>query len=152
MADAKIEIRVGAFSFTGEGTEKWLSSELAKLLAKIPELVAVAPAEPAGDGGNPHNTRPNKPGKPGTLAAFLKTKNATSSQVKKFLATAIWLHDTTGKNRLETGDVVEALNKNSQGKLTNAGQCLINNATKGHAEKDGGRFYVTDEGRQSFGA
>jgi len=27
MADAKIEIKVGAFSFTGEGTEKWLSGE-----------------------------------------------------------------------------------------------------------------------------
>ena len=50
MANAKIEIKVGAFSFTGEGTEKWLSGELEKLLAKIPELVEVAPAEPADDG------------------------------------------------------------------------------------------------------
>lgn len=51
MADAKLEIKVGAFTFTGEGTEKWLSGELEKLLAKLPELVEVAPAEPhAGDG------------------------------------------------------------------------------------------------------
>ena len=150
MADAKIEIKVAGFSFTGEGTEKWLSGELEKLLAKIPELVEVAPAEPAGGGGN-DTAKPRKPGNLGTLAAFLKGKNATS-QVKKFLATAIWLHDTTGRDRLDTSDVVEALSKNSQGKLTNPAQCLINNASKGHAEKDGGRFYVTQEGRQSFGA
>ena len=48
MADAKIEIKVGAFSFSGEGTEKWLSGELEKLLAKIPELVDVAAPENGG--------------------------------------------------------------------------------------------------------
>ncbi len=39
MADAKIEIKVAGFSFTSEGTEKWLSGELEKLLAKIPDLI-----------------------------------------------------------------------------------------------------------------
>jgi hypothetical protein len=53
MADAKIEIKVGAFSFSGEGTEKWLSGELEKLLTKIPELVDVAPVT---DGGGEAGT------------------------------------------------------------------------------------------------
>lgn len=43
MADAKIELKVGAVSFSGEGSEKWLSDELEKVLKKIPELTEVAP-------------------------------------------------------------------------------------------------------------
>ena len=85
MADAKIEIKVAGFSFTGEGTEKWLSGELEKLLAKIPELVEVAPAEPAGDGGDQPAGGSKKKGKLGTLPDFLKEKSAVSNQVKKFL-------------------------------------------------------------------
>src|SRR5579872_473170 len=154
MSEAKIEIKAGSFSFTGEGTEKWLSDELDKLLHKLPDLVKLAPApmpSSSSAGAGAVSGGGNKNSNLGTLAAFLKAKNATSNQVKKFLATAVWLHDTTGKDRLETGDVQEALNKNNQGKLTNAAQCLNNNTTKGHAEKDGGSFYVTEEGRQSFG-
>lgn len=71
--------------------------------------------------------------------------------MKKFLATAIWLHDTTGNERLETADVVKALSKANQPKL-NAAQCLNNNVGKGHAEKDGDRFFVTEPGRTSLGA
>jgi len=43
MAEAKIEIKVGAMSFSGEGSEKWLSQELDKLLKKIPQIVKIAP-------------------------------------------------------------------------------------------------------------
>lgn len=153
MADAKIEIKVGAFTFTGEGTEKWLSGELDKLLAKLPELVEVAPAEsPAGDGDKSGEKAKNKGKQVGTLAGFLTDKNAKENQVKKFLATAVWLHDTTGNDRLETADVVKALSKANQPKLTNAAQCLNNNVGKGHAEKDGDRFFVTERGRTSLGA
>ncbi len=156
MADAKIEFKAGSFSFTGEGTEQWLSSELEKLLTKLPDLIKIAPAPlpaPSGAAGGAGAATPHKPaGSPGTLASFLKAKSATTNQVKKFLATAVWLHDTTGKTRLETSDVTDALNKNNQGKLTNAAQCLNNNNAKGHAEKDGDSFYITDEGRQSLGA
>jgi len=151
MAEAKIEIKVGVFSFTGEGTEKWLSDELEKLLAKIPELVQIAPAE-NGDHSEA-GTKAKKNGNLGTLANFLRDKSATDNQVKKFLATAVWLHDTTGKTRLTTGEIKTALKNASQPKLTNPADCLNSNVTKGHCEKDGANgFFVTDPGRTSLGA
>jgi hypothetical protein len=153
MADAKIEIKVAGFSFTGEGTEKWLSGELEKLLAKIPELVEVAPAEPAGDGGDKPAGGTKKKGKLGTLPDFLKEKSAVSNQVKKFLVTAIYLHDTTGRDRLTTSEIRNALRSANQPKLTNPANCLNQNVSKGHTEKDGTNgFFVTDAGRTSLGA
>ena len=152
MADAKIEIKVAGFSFTGEGTEKWLSGELDKLLVKLPELVEAAPAEPANTEDNDAAPKTNrKPGKLGTLAAFLKAKNATGNQVKKFLATAVYLHDTTRRSRVTTGEVRSALKSANQPKLTNPAHCLNQNVGKGHAEKDGRSFFVTDPGRTSLG-
>lgn len=150
MAEAKIEIKVGAFSFTGEGTEKWLSDELHKLLAKIPELVEIAPPESKGDDAGA-GANAKKSGKPGTLASFLRDNNATDNQNKKFLAAAVWLHDTTEKDRLKTGDVKKALRNANQTKLANASDALNQNVSKGHAEKDGGGFFVTEPGRKSLG-
>ena len=152
MADAKIEIKVGAFSFSGEGTEKWLSGELEKLLAKIPELVDVAAPENGGGDEKDGGGAPKRKVKPGTLSGFLKEKNATSNQVKKFLATAVWLHDSTGRDRITTAEVRTALKTANQGKLTNPANCLNQNVGKGHAEKDGGSFFVTEPGRTSLGA
>jgi hypothetical protein len=148
MTEAKIEIKVGTFSFTGEGTEKWLSGELEKLLAKLPELVEIS--QPEDEPSNPPGPKP-KNGKLGTLAAFLKDNNATDNQVKKFLATAVWLHATTGKDRVTTGEVRKALQTANQSKLTNPANCLNQNVTKGDAEKDGGGFFVTEPGRKSLG-
>lgn len=150
MAEARIEIKVGAFSFTGEGTEKWLSGELDKLIAKLPELVEIAPPESPGDDAGAGGTG-KKNGKLGTLANFLKEKSATNNQVKKFLATAVWLHGTTGKDRITTGEVKKALQKANQPKITNPSDALNQNVGKGHAEKDGGGFFVTDPGRTSLG-
>jgi hypothetical protein len=151
MAEAKIEIKVGAFSFTGEGTEKWLSEELEKLLAKLPELVEIAPPESEST-NTEAAAKAKKNGKLGTLPNFLKDKNATDNQVKKFLATAVWLHDTTGKDRLTTTEVKNALKNASQPKLTNPADCLNSNVGKGHCEKDGDSgFFVTDPGRTSLG-
>ena len=42
MADAKIDIKIGAVSFAAEGSEKWLSGELDKVLARAPELAALS--------------------------------------------------------------------------------------------------------------
>src|SRR5689334_21460551 len=111
MADAKIDIKIGAVSFAAEGSEKWLSGELDKVLAKAPELAAIVPAEPVGDGvgGDATHGKHGKKGQRGTLAQFLKQKSATDNQVKKFLATAVWLHDTTEKDRISTKEVTLAL-------------------------------------------
>lgn len=151
MAEAKIEIKVGTFSFTGEGTEQWLSGELDKLLGKLPELVEIAPPESHGDDAGAA-AKVKKNGKLGSLATFLREKNATENQVKKFLATALWLHDTTGKERITTGEVSKALKNASQNRLTNASDALNQNVGKGHAEKDGDSgFFVTEPGRTSLG-
>jgi len=54
MAEGKIEIKVGGVSFTGQGSENWLSSQLDKVLKNLPELVSAAPSSTEsvpGDGG-----------------------------------------------------------------------------------------------------
>jgi len=148
MSEAKIEIKVGAVSFSGEGDGKWLSEQLDKVLEKIPELANVASAEPEnGDGSGGDVKAPAKKAKIGTLASFLTAKNAKRNKTRKFLATAIWLHDNDGKSRLATGDVRKALTQHSQGDVGNASQCLVQNSKQGFIAKDGKQFYVTDEGR-----
>ena len=156
MGDSKLEIKVGSITFSGEGTGDWLSRQLDKVPAKIPELLAVAPQENGqiGDGGgNPGNGGSGPPsGKTsGTLAAYLKGTGSTSNQVRKFLATAVWLHDSEGKKRLTTKEVSSALNSHSQGKFTNPADCLNQNVGKGHCVKDGKTFYVVPDGRASLG-
>lgn len=150
MPDARIEIKVGAVSFVGEGTESWLSAQLEKVIKHLPELVSVAPATENTDTGGDQSSSPAKKGSKVTLAAFLSTGDRKKSQARKFLSTAAWLHDS-GKDRLATRDVSEALSKNNQGKLTNPAQCLNDNVGQGYCEKDGGQFYVTEEGRKAIG-
>ena len=156
MADSKIEIKVGSISFSGEGSGDWLSKQLDEVLAKIPELVAVAPqlnGENDNDGGSTGNGGGGEhTGKAfGTLAAYLKTTGSTANQVRKFLATAAWLHDSEKKKRLTTKEVSTALNSHSQGKLTNPANCLNQNVSKGLCVKDGRTFYVTPDGRTNLG-
>jgi hypothetical protein len=152
MADSKIEMKVGSIAFSGEGDGDWLSKQLDKVLAKIPELAAVAPADPGNDnaGTNPSAGAASHIRQSGTLAAFLKTANANESQPRKFLATAVWLHDSEQKNRISTTDVTGALSQHNQGKLGNASDCLIKNAGKGFCVREGKQFYVTNEGRESL--
>ncbi|HZL53524.1 MAG TPA: hypothetical protein VFC37_21520 [Terracidiphilus sp.] len=155
MADAKLEIKVGNVAFLGEGAEEWLSKQLDKVLNKIPEL-AKASAHLAGESGSTSEKRDHataagsKASTTDTLAAFLKTKIATDSQTRKFLATSVWLHDAEKKERVGTSDVTQALNTHKQGKLKNASQCLSANVKSGFAVKDKKQFYVTDQGRESL--
>lgn len=150
MAEAKIEIKVGAVSFSGEGEGKWLSEQLDKVLEKLPELVNVAPA-PAEDNRPDGTPKPPHVRVKGTLASFLTAKNAKSNKTRKFLATALWLQDAQGKNRLTTRDVTKALSDNSQGTVGNASQCLNQNANQGFATKEGRQFYIPEEGRNEIG-
>jgi hypothetical protein len=112
----------------------------------MPELAAVsAPEETSGRGSAAPNS--SKSVVRTTLAAFLREKGATANQVKKFLATAVWLHDQANKNRLTTKDVTKALADANQGRLGNAADCLNKNVSKGYCEKEGKEFYATDDGR-----
>ena len=151
MAEAKIEIKVGAVSFSGEGDGKWLSDQLDKVLEKIPELSKVAPEAPERSGADGGSGTTGKKAT-GNLAAFLKERNATSNQVRKFLATAMWLHDHNKLEFLNTTNVVEALSTAKQSDLTNPSQCLAANVTKGYCQKQGKKqFYITPEGRAELG-
>jgi hypothetical protein len=153
MDVAKLEIKVGAVSFSGEGGENWLAIQLDKVLAKLPELLAVNVGNDdeslSGNGGveKPRDATKVDAREMLGLAAYLKAKKATGNQARKFLATGLWLHDSKDLNRIATADVTKALNEHNQGKLPNAAQCLINNITQGRIVRDGKQFYVTDDGR-----
>jgi hypothetical protein len=158
VGDSKLEIKVGSITFSGEGAGDWLAKQFDKLLDRAPELLAAAPPDDnTGDntsgGGGTGNGGPGAPsGKTaGTLASYLKATGSTSNQVRKFLATAAWLHDSEGKKRLTTKEVSDALNSHNQGKFTNPAECLNKNVGKGHCVKDGKTFYVVPDGRASLG-
>ena len=42
MADAKLEVKIGAITFTGEGTEKWLAEQLEVIIKAAPKLSVFA--------------------------------------------------------------------------------------------------------------
>lgn len=156
MSDSKIQIKVGIVEFSGEGNQDWLASQLDKILAKVPELLKIE-LDSADTNSNGFNNRGAAKGgqkagnKPSNLASYLKEKNATTNQVKKFLATAAFLQ-LNGKNRLSTSDISDSLKSANQTKLKNASDCLNQNVKKGHCEKDGGKeFFVTSNGFTELG-
>jgi hypothetical protein len=150
MPEAKIEIKAGATEFSASGDEKWVGEQLDKFLENAPKLARISPTEPTGGGngggnrggtGKPISTSSGK-----SLANHLKDRGATTSQVKKFLQTAVWL-ESKGKQRMTTRDVTNALKDAHQSRLGNPADCLNQNVTKGYCEKDGKEFFVTEEGR-----
>ncbi len=152
MLEAKLEIRVGAVCFIGEGSEGWLTQESEKLFAKLDgrkldagENIASAQGLPAATAALYEAETHAKVEQ--TLATFLKHKEATSNQRRKFLATAPWLHDAQQKHRIATRDVTQALSANNQGRLSNASQNFIENTRAGWIVKEGNSFYVSEEGR-----
>jgi len=156
MSGSKIQIKVGIVEFSGEGNQDWLATQLDKILDRLPELLKielVAPTE-KGNGSNSAGggAKPDNDSKPANLPRFLKDKSATTSQVKKFLATAAYLQ-LNGKSRMTTSDIAKALKDANQNKLTNPSDCLAKNVGKGLAEKekDGSKdFFVTSEGFKEF--
>jgi NADH pyrophosphatase NudC (nudix superfamily) len=155
MADAKVNFSIGTISFSGEGEETWVATQLDKILEKVPELVRIVPQSQNTESGvqqqrhKEASINPSEGIATKTLASFLKEKNATSNQNKKFLTTSLWL-EAKGKKRVTTTDVTKALKDNNQSKLTNASEALNQNVSKGYCEKDGKEFYVTDEGKASL--
>lgn len=145
MTSAKIQISIGAITFSGEGTEEWLEKQLDKLLASAPTLATIHPIGDTVDEGGPGTTGLDL----GTLATYIQKKAAGTNQVRRFLATADWLH-AKGAKRLQTKDISKALSDANQKKLSNPADCLGQNVAKGHCEKDGGSFYVTPEGKAAL--
>ncbi len=154
MADGKIELSIGAIKFAGEGDTKWLTEQLDKLLSKAEALVKVAPPaennlERANPGSSPRTGGKSDIAKK-ALGSFLKETSSTTNQTKKFLATAIWLCEKEGKQKVQTSDVTAALKNASQTRIGNASEALNKNCNKGYCEKDGKDFFVTQEGRESL--
>lgn len=153
MSDAKIDIKIGQIQFSGQGEQDWVAKQLDKIIAQAEKLIQLAPL-PENDEGNggDHDHKPMKPDAAiakKTLPAFLAEKNAATNQVKKFLATAVWL-EAKGKSRMQSKDVTEALRTANQTKLKNPALCLLRNVSKGLCEKDGNQFFVTDDGKKSL--
>lgn len=154
MAEAIIEFELGGIKFKCKGEQDWVTERLQYVLDKAPELIdTIPPILPAGENGEvPRATEPDNSDiakKP--LVTFLKESDATKVQVRKFLATSVWLH-ARGRQRLKTTDVTAALREASQRKLKNASDSLNKNVAKGYCEKDGSEFFVTEEGKASLSA
>lgn len=154
MSDSKINIKLGNFEFSSEGQQEWVSAQLDKVLEKMPSLVKIISVtdEATNEGSTAITTaKKSDTQQPKNLSLFLKEKNATSVQTKKFLATAAFLQ-MRGSARITTADVSKALKDANQNKLNNASDCLNQNITKGSCEKDGTKnFFVTDAGMMELG-
>lgn len=83
------------------------------------------------------------------LMSFLKSKNSDKNQVKKFLATAVYMH-AHGTEKFSTPLVSKALKAARIEKLLNASDCLNKNEKKGFCIKDGKDFILTEEGIRSI--
>jgi hypothetical protein len=153
MGEAKLRIKIGDLEFEGEGDSAWLTERLDALIEKAPGLLgAPKPAQQQQpSGGPPHHPamEPDPAIATKPLGTFLREKRVDTNQTKKFLATAVWL-ESKGQNRLKPGDVTKALNENSQSKLGNPSQCLIENVKQGYCERDKKQFYVTPQGKESL--
>ena len=150
MADAKLSITIGTIEFTGEGEQDWLAGQLDKVLEKAPVLAECRGGKTSeclqADTGTGAEQLSGDGNGVGTLASFLNSSKATTNQVKRFLATSEWLH-RKGSKRIKTAEVTKALQDNQQKRLGNPADSLNKNVAKGHCEKVGNEFYVTDEGR-----
>jgi hypothetical protein len=148
MSDGKIEFKLGSIEFKGEGSQEWVTKQLDKIIEKAPSLLKIAPTEQQTPRDHtPMGSDPQIASQ--TLVKFLKEKNATTNQVTKYLATAVWL-EAKGKKRLTTPDITKALKDSSQSRLGNASDCLNKNITKGFCEKEGKEFFVTEDGKNSL--
>jgi len=152
MENAKIEIKIGEILFIGEGSSTWLEKQLDKILNKTDALIKLSNSinKKNDDSTTPSLKSLNNEIVSQTLIAFLKSKNAATNQTKKFLATALWL-EAKGNDRIKTSEISSALKEAKQTKLGNPSDCLKNNISKGFCQKDGDAFFVTEEGRNSFG-
>ncbi len=83
------------------------------------------------------------------LSEFLKEKNADKNQVKKFLATAVYMH-SQGEEKFSTPMISKALKASHIEKLINASDCLNKNEKKGFCIKDEKEFILTDAGIRSI--
>lgn len=148
---SKVDIKIGDLSFSAEGEPAWLSEQVAKVIeaaAKIGTAATAAPAGalPPGRGAGDANTLFS-----GSLSAAIKATGGDNKQVRRFLATAAWLHER-GETNLKASTVASALSTHHQKGLANPNDCLNQNVAKGYCEKTKEGFFITPEGWSALGA
>lgn len=145
----KVKLRVGDVEIEYEGAEAFMIKKIPGLIEDLRQKGR--PSNQVNDTSRQkvHSNGNANGGDPGTLAAFLSSKDAKGKQVKRFLATAEWLHQK-GTDLILTSEVTAALKENRQNKIGNPADCLNKNVSRGFCEKDGKRFFVTDEGRKEL--
>jgi hypothetical protein len=169
MADSKIEFSYDNLHFACEGEKEWVEKQLDQVLNRIPGLNNPSPTvktekskgvqteeDPKASGLKAvKGKRGRKPkaavetiikataGDP--LFEFLKDKKADKNQVKKFLATAVYLH-SQGEEKFSTPLISKTLKTAGIEKLINASDCLNKNEKKGFCIKEGKEFILTELG------
>lgn len=149
MTNSKIDVKIGAISFAGEGDQAWLAEQLEKVLKAAPEIsrtpVPISKASPAGSGGDVAGEKFTT-----ALAAYIREKGGEDNQVDRFLITADWLR-RRGEQQLTTAAVSKALRDHHQKRLANPADSLNKNVSKGYCEKDSSGFFITPDGLRKLG-
>ncbi len=177
MAESKIDFSFENLHFSCEGNSDWVEAQLNQILSRIPRLNNSEFNNVGSEKSGlttvqdsivkkllvPLNNETIKRGRKGkngeTIAGvesvgdplfeFLKEKNADKNQVKKFLATAVFLH-SKGVEKFSTPLVSKLLKSSHIEKLINASDCLNKNEKKGFCIKDEKEFILTDSGIRSI--
>lgn len=148
-AHGKVEIKIGNVTFSAEGEQEWLATQLAKV---IEAATPVMSQSESGDRQPKPGSEAERPqaGAIGSLSSYLKAKGGELKQVQRFLATAAWLSQR-GTQSLTTSAVSAALAENHQKRLGNPADCLNQNCSKGNCEKTKDGFFITPEGWHALG-
>jgi len=84
------------------------------------------------------------------LSQFIVGKKVSTNQVRKFLATAVFLSRSNKVSKLSTSMISRALKSYGIEMLQNASDCLNKNEKKGYCIKDGKEFIITENGYLSI--
>ncbi|MCL4481427.1 MAG: hypothetical protein M1445_02170 [Bacteroidetes bacterium] len=84
------------------------------------------------------------------LSQFIVEKKVANNQVRKFLATAVFLAKSNNVSKLSTTMISRALKSYGIEKLQNASDCLNKNEKKGYCIKEGKEFIITENGYLSI--
>lgn len=150
MSQAKIELTLGALSFSGEAEQEWLGQQLDKVLEAAPRLAKIEPAaapdatDSSGSGSDVVERQFTD-----SLASYVKAKGGETNQNQRFLLTADWIR-RRGNTDLTTAAVTKALKDNQQKRLGNPADCLNQNVSKGYCEKTGDGFFITPDGLKAL--
>ncbi len=171
MSQSKIEFRLGAIHFIGEGDREWVTKQLDKIISRAPSLLRVASGtEEEMTDSSPVVAQAKRGRKPSAhvakskkiiatpavsaakssvsakdLSSFIKSRNAGSNQRMKFLATAGWLA-SKGKKSFVTRDISKAIKAARLPELINPSQYLGQNLKQGYFKKSGKEFVLSSKG------